>query len=76
MVVGRVNHESKEWLMSERQIKYRLRKDGYFLRKRGDAYMIIDGLRNWAFAGGDGNGFGLTLDEVSEYARSLLLVGP
>ncbi len=57
--------------MTERQIRYRLRKEGYLLKRRGDGYMIIDGARNWAIAGGDGNGFSLTLDEVSEYARSL-----
>lgn len=60
----------KEESMTERQLRYQLRKEGLLLRKRGDGYMIIDGERNWVIAGGDGNGYSLTLDEASEYAQS------
>jgi len=52
--------------MTERQ----LRKEGLLLRKHSDGYMIIDGSRNWVIAGGDGNGYSLTFDEASEYAKS------
>ena len=55
--------------MTERQVRYRLCKEGYLLRKHGDGYMIIDGSRNWVIEGGDGNGYSLTVDEASEYAR-------
>lgn len=61
--------------MTVRQLRYRLRKDGLLLRKRGDGYMIIDGDRNFAIAGGDGSGFSLSFDEVIESAQSLQPVG-
>lgn len=57
----------KEESMTERQ----LRKEGLLLRKHGDGYMIIDGSRNWVIAGGDGNGYSLTVNEASEYAQSI-----
>lgn len=56
--------------MTERQVRYRLCKEGYLLRKHGDGYMIIDGSRNWVIAGGDGNGYILTFDKTSECAHS------
>lgn len=57
--------------MTESTIRRRLRKEGYLLKKRGDGYMIIDGARNWAVAGGEGKGFSLTFDEVYEELESL-----
>lgn len=48
--------------MTERQLRYRLRKDGYLLRKRGDGYMIVDGDRNCVVAGGEGNGYSLSFE--------------
>lgn len=61
--------------MTVRQLRYRLRKEGYLLRKRGESYMIIDGARNFAIAGGDGSSFSLSFDEVDEYTQSLQPVG-
>lgn len=60
----------KEESMTKGQLRYQLRKEGYLLRKRGYSYMIIEGERNWVIAGGDGNGYSLTLNEASEYAQS------
>jgi hypothetical protein len=56
--------------MTERQLRYRLRKDGYLLRKRGDGYMIINADRNCVIAGGEGNGYSLSLEEVVSFISS------
>ena len=60
--------------MTLRQLRYRLRKEGYLLRKRGDGYMIVDGERNWVIAGGDGNGYSLTFDKIRPANAPILLL--
>jgi hypothetical protein len=55
--------------MREQQLRQRLRKQGYRLRKKGIGYMIIEPERNYVVAGGEGNGFSLSLDDVADYLR-------
>jgi len=53
--------------MTEAQVRSRLRKQGYRLRKRDNRYMIVDAEHNFAIAGGDGNGYSLSLNEVADF---------
>ena len=55
--------------MTEAQVRYRLQKLGYALRKKGTGYMIIEPEHNFAIAGGEGNGFSLSLDDVADFLR-------
>ena len=50
--------------MTERQLRYRLRKQGYLLNKREDGYMIVDGDTNMVIAGGYPTAFNLSLSDV------------
>jgi len=50
--------------MTEAQVRYRLKRQGYTLRKRNGGFMIVYSERNFVVAGGEGGGFNLTLNEV------------
>ena len=53
--------------MTETQVWYRLRNQGYRLRKRNNCFMIIEPERNYVVAGGEGNGLSLSMEEVVEF---------
>jgi len=53
--------------MTEPQVRYRLQKLGYALRKKGTGYMIVEPERNLAVAGGEGNGYSMSLNEVADF---------
>jgi hypothetical protein len=53
--------------MQEAQIPSRLRKQGYLLRKRDNRYMIVDAERNYVVAGGEGDGYSMSLNQVADY---------
>lgn len=53
--------------MREVKIRYRLRKQGYLLRKRDNRYMIVDAKRNYVVAGGERDGYSMSLNQVADY---------
>jgi len=53
--------------MTERQLRYRLHKEGYLLMKRGDGYMIVEMNHNFAIAGGHPFAYSFSLDDVVEW---------
>lgn len=57
--------------MTERQIRYRLRKQNLLFRKRRDGLMILGGEWNLVVAGGSPFAYCLLFDEVVEWADDL-----
>jgi len=53
--------------MREQQVRQRLRKQGYRLRKRDNCYMIVESDHNFAIAGGEGNGYSLSFEDVVKF---------
>ena len=55
--------------MTERQLRYKLRKNDQRLMKRNDGYMIVDNMTNCVIAGGEGQGYNLSLDQAIEFIK-------
>ena len=53
--------------MKESQVRYRLRKQRYLLRKQDNRYMIVDAERNYVVASGEGDGYSMSLNQVADY---------
>lgn len=58
--------------MTERQLRYRLRKEGYVLRKKGEGFMIIEMNHNYAVAGGHPFAYCFSFDDVVEWVDDLI----
>ncbi len=58
--------------MTERQIRYRLRKQNLLLRKRRDGLKILGGKRNSVVAGGHPFAYCYSWDDVVEWVDDLI----
>ncbi len=58
--------------MNERQLRYRLRKEGYLLQKRDDGFMIVDMFRNYVVASGYPFAYSFSFDDVLEWLADFL----